>query len=74
TGIKGLGWLPTGIIAGFIIEKTIDTMGLLVPFIISIIMYPILLYLTMKFPEANKSKNNDSDESSKKVEEEIQQN
>ncbi|MHA1551732.1 MAG: MFS transporter [Candidatus Heimdallarchaeaceae archaeon] len=74
TGIKSLGWLPTGIIAGFIIEKTIDTMGLLVPFLISIILFPLLLYLTMKFPEAEKRKNKGIDENIKKVEEEIQHN
>ncbi|MCK4895262.1 MAG: MFS transporter [Candidatus Heimdallarchaeota archaeon] len=74
TGIKGLGWLPTGIIAGFIIEKTIDTMGLLVPFIISIILYPLLLFLTMKFPEADKSKNKSIDESIKKADEDVQYN
>jgi len=74
TGIKGLGWLPTGIIAGFIIEKTIDTMGLLVPFLISIILYPLLLFITMKFPETNNSKSKDIDENIKKVEEEIPHN
>ena len=50
TGIKSLGWLPTGFIAGFIIERTINEWGLLIPFLISIILFPIELYMAWKFP------------------------
>ena len=51
SGIKSLGWLPTGIIAGFIIERTIETMGLLVPFFISIVLFPFELYFTRCFSQ-----------------------
>ncbi|MBY9000894.1 MAG: MFS transporter, partial [Candidatus Heimdallarchaeota archaeon] len=61
SGIKSLGWLPTGIIAGFIIERTIDTMGLLVPFILSVVLFPLELYLTMKFPEAKKDRGKENE-------------
>ncbi len=74
TGIKSLGWLPTGIIAGFIIEMTIDTMGLLVPFLISMVLFPITLFLSMKFPEINDSRSMETDETIKNVEKEIQPN
>jgi hypothetical protein len=50
TGIKSLGWLPTGFIAGFIIERTIDNWGLLIPFLISIILFPVELFMAWKFP------------------------
>jgi MFS family permease len=74
SGIKSLGWLPTGIIAGFIIEKTIDTMGLLVPFLISTVLFPITLFLSMRFPENDTRKNSENDDSIKKADEEIQHN
>ncbi|NPD88081.1 MAG: MFS transporter [Asgard group archaeon] len=59
TGIKSLGWLPTGIIAGFIIEKTKDQWGLLVPFLISICLFPIELVLAWKFPTNQHNENNE---------------
>ena len=72
SGIKSLGWLPTGIIAGFIIERTIETMGLLVPFFISIVLFPFELYLSMKFPVAENSKSKKSITKAKKnISEEI---
>ncbi len=74
SGIKSLGWLPTGIIAGFIIERTVDTMGLLVPFLISIVLFPITLFLSMKFPETDRSKNKDDDLSIEKADEKVQLN
>ena len=60
TGIKSLGWLPTGFIAGFIIEKTIDQWGLLIPFLISIILFPFELYMAWKFP--NNTQNDENKE------------
>ncbi len=50
TGIKSLGWLPTGFLAGFIIEKTKEQWGLLIPFLISMILFPFQLVLAWKFP------------------------
>jgi MFS family permease len=56
SGIKSLGWLPTGFLAGFIIERTKENWGLLIPFLISIILFPIELVLAWKFPTNQNTK------------------
>jgi MFS family permease len=56
TGIKSLGWFPTGFLAGFIIEKTKDQWGLLITFLISICLFPFELFLAWKFPTNSSNK------------------
>jgi MFS family permease len=54
SGIKSLGWMPTAVIAGIIIDKTIVRFGILIPFVISISLLPIEILLAIKFPVKEK--------------------
>ena len=53
SGLKSLGWLPTSFIAGLIIDKV----NFLIPFVISIALFPIDLFFALRFP-TNKQKGN----------------
>lgn len=46
SGIKSLGWLPTSFIAGLLIDRV----NFLVPFIISVTLFPLDLFFALKFP------------------------
>ncbi|MHA1115889.1 MAG: MFS transporter [Candidatus Heimdallarchaeaceae archaeon] len=52
SGLQSLGWLPTSLIAGLIIEKT----SFLIPFLITLSFLPIDIYFAYKFPEREKDK------------------
>ncbi len=54
TGIKSLGWMPTAVIAGIILDRTIVRFGMIIPFIISLILLPIEIFLGIKFPVKEK--------------------
>jgi len=53
-GIKSLGGMPTAVIAGIIIDRTILRFGLLIPFIISSTLLPLQIFLAYKFPVKEK--------------------
>ncbi len=46
-GLKNLGWFPTAFITGYIIEKV----SILVPFIISAVLMPTVIFMALKFPK-----------------------
>ncbi len=47
SGIQSMGWLPTSLIAGLIIDKV----SFLIPFLITLTLLPLDLFIASKFPE-----------------------
>ncbi|MHA1304319.1 MAG: hypothetical protein ACTSPI_11530, partial [Candidatus Heimdallarchaeaceae archaeon] len=56
SGIQSLGWLPTSLIAGFIIEQV----SFLVPFLITLTLLPLDIFFAWRFPKKKEEEEKNS--------------